>query len=65
MLKIHTTSAEEKDFAGWVNDFINIANEKRYIIQDIEFKFTVSRDKSDNAHVHCIAFIKYDDGKNK
>jgi hypothetical protein len=65
MIKLRTITGSDKQIDESVNSFLEHARKSKFDIVEMDFKVALSRTREDKAEMHCIVFIRYDDGKQK
>ena len=65
MIKLRTVTGLDGQIDESVNSFLEYAKENHYEILDMTFKVALSGTREDKGEVHCIVFIRYDDGRRK
>jgi hypothetical protein len=65
MIKLKTVSGFVNQIDESVNAFLDHARKSKYEIVEMNFRTALSRTREDKAEMHCIVFIRYDDGKQK
>jgi hypothetical protein len=65
LLKLRTVTGQDSQIDESVNSFLEYAKENHYEILDMTFKVALPRAREDKDGVHCIVFIRYDDGRQK